>query len=452
MRIRDWIESDDKERILEEVLRKAKKNEYNEFITVNENVFISKDSLKGLPVAIKDNISTKGIETTCASLILRGYVPPYDAHVVELLKNAEASIIGKTNMDEFAMGTTSETSYFGVVRNPWDKKRVAGGSSGGSAAAVAGGVVPVALGSDTGGSVRCPASFCGIVGLKPTYGAVSRYGLIAYANSLEQIGVFANTVEDVALIYNIIKGKDERDATSQDSEDVFPLNEDPRKIRVGVPREYFGEGVDEGVEREVWKAIKLMEDLGAEYEEISMKYTKYALPAYYIIAMSEASSNLARYDGIRYGLRFEEDEDFETTISKIRAKGFGEEVKRRILLGTYALSKGYYGRYYLKALKVRRLIKEEFDRVLSKFDVLVTPTMPFTAPKIGEIKDPLSLYMADVNTVPVNLAGVPAVSVPCGFSKALPVGMQIIGKRFNERRLLEIARWYEVNSKVRRWS
>jgi len=452
MRIRDWLECDDKEGLLEKVIERAKKNEYNEFITVNEEVSLSDGELKGLPVAIKDNISTKGIETTCASLILKGYVPPYDAHVVELLKSSGASIIGKTNMDEFAMGTTSETSYFGAVRNPWDRSRVAGGSSGGSAAAVAGGIVPAALGSDTGGSVRCPASFCGIVGLKPTYGAVSRYGLIAYANSLEQIGVFANTVEDVALIYNIIKGRDPKDATSQDSEDVHPLSEDVGKVRIGVPKEYFGEGVDERVEREVWRAIKLMEDLGAEYEEISIKYTRYALPSYYIIAMSEASSNLARYDGIRYGLRFEHDEDFETTISKIRAKGFGEEVRRRILLGTYALSKGYYGRYYLKALKVRRLIKNEFDEALSRFDVLVTPTMPFVAPKIGEIKDPLSLYMADVNTVPINLAGVPAISIPCGFSNGLPVGMQLIGRRFGERRLLEIARWYEENSNIRRLS
>jgi len=450
MKISEWMEIEDKEGALLRVIERAKKNEFNEFITVNEGAALSEGELKGLPMAIKDNISTRGIETTCASRILRGYVPPYDAHVVELLKNAGASIIGKTNMDEFAMGTTSETSYFGAVRNPWDKSRVAGGSSGGSAAAVAGGVVPASLGSDTGGSVRCPASFCGIVGLKPTYGAVSRYGLIAYANSLEQIGVFANTVEDAALIFNLIKGRDKRDATSMDSESVLPLREDVGKVRIGVPKEFFGEGVDEGVEREVWNAIKLMEDLGAEYEEISMNYMKYALPAYYIIAMSEASSNLARYDGIRYGLRFENDEDFETTISRIRAEGFGKEVKRRILLGTYALSKGYYGRYYLKALKVRRLIKEEFDRALKKFDVLTTPTMPFVAPKIGEIKDPLSLYMADVNTVPVNLAGVPAISVPCGFSEGLPVGLQLIGRRFGERRLLEIAKWYEDVSNIRR--
>ncbi|MDK2781782.1 MAG: aspartyl-tRNA(Asn)/glutamyl-tRNA(Gln) amidotransferase subunit [Archaeoglobi archaeon] len=450
--IREWMEIEDKEGALLRIIERAKRNEFNEFITVNEQAALSEGELRGLPVAVKDNISTKGIETTCASRILKGYVPPYDAHVVELLKNSGASIVGKTNMDEFAMGTTSETSYFGPVRNPWDKRRVAGGSSGGSAAAVAGGVVPAALGSDTGGSVRCPASFCGIVGLKPTYGAVSRYGLIAYANSLEQIGVFGNTVEDVAIIFNIIKGRDERDATSMDSEDVLPLREDVGKVRIGVPKEFFGEGVDEGVEREVWNAIKLMEDLGAEYEEISMRYMRYALPAYYIIAMSEASSNLARYDGIRYGLRFENDEDFESTISKIRAEGFGKEVKRRILLGTYALSKGYYGRYYLKALKVRRLIKEEFERALKKFDVLATPTMPFVAPKIGEIKDPLSLYMADVNTVPVNLAGVPAISVPCGLSDGLPVGLQLIGRRFGERRLLEIARWYEGASNFRRLS
>ncbi|MDI3502462.1 MAG: aspartyl-tRNA(Asn)/glutamyl-tRNA(Gln) amidotransferase subunit, partial [Archaeoglobi archaeon] len=269
--IREWMEIEDKEGALLRIIERAKRNEFNEFITVNEQAALSEGELRGLPVAVKDNISTKGIETTCASRILKGYVPPYDAHVVELLKNSGASIVGKTNMDEFAMGTTSETSYFGPVRNPWDKRRVAGGSSGGSAAAVAGGVVPAALGSDTGGSVRCPASFCGIVGLKPTYGAVSRYGLIAYANSLEQIGVFGNTVEDVAIIFNIIKGRDERDATSMDSEDVLPLREDVGKVRIGVPKEFFGEGVDEGVEREVWNAIKLMEDLGAEYEEISMR-------------------------------------------------------------------------------------------------------------------------------------------------------------------------------------
>jgi len=405
-----------------------------------------KGLMAGIPIAIKDSLSTKGIETTCSSKILQGYVPPYDAHVIERLKEEGAIILGKTNMDEFCMGTSTETSCFGSARNPWDPDRVPGGSSGGSAAAVAAREAPCALGSDTGGSIRCPASFCGIVGVKTTYGLVSRYGLISYANSLEQIGPLTTTVEDSALLLEVIAGHDWRDSTSAKSKISYleGLDGGVEGMVCGVPKEYFGEGVDESVERAVWDAISTLEDLGASWKEVSLPHTKYALAAYYIIAMSEASSNLARFDGLRYGLRLESDKNWHTTVSEIRAEGFGPEVKRRILLGTYALSAGYYGRYYLKALKVRTLIKEDFERALKDVDVLVTPTMPFPAFKIGErIQDPLSLYMADVFTVPINLAGVPAASVPCGFAEGLPIGLQIIGNHFEENAVLRAAKAYE---------
>jgi len=404
--------------------------------------------LAGVPIAIKSCISTRGIETNCSSRILEGYIPPYDAHVIERLKQVGAIIVGKTNMDEFAMGTSTETSYFGTTKNPWDLDRVPGGSSGGSAAAVAAGEAPCALGSDTGGSIRCPASFCGIVGLKPTYGLVSRYGLVSYANSLEQIGPLTLNVEDAALVMEVIAGHDPRDSTSIESEAGYlsGLDGGVEGLVCGVPKEYFGEGVDPAVEKSVWDAISRLEDLGASWKEVSLPHTKYALAAYYIIAMSEASSNLARFDGLRYGLRLGADKDWHTTFSEIRAVGFGPEVKRRILLGTYALSAGYYGRYYLKALKVRTLIKQDFERALKAggADVLVTPTMPFPAFKIGErIEDPLSLYMADVFTVPINLAGVPAISVPCGFADGLPIGLQIIGRHFDEKTVFSAAKAYE---------
>ncbi|HNR58135.1 MAG: Asp-tRNA(Asn)/Glu-tRNA(Gln) amidotransferase subunit GatA [Methanothrix sp.] len=404
--------------------------------------------MAGVPIAIKSCISTRGIETNCSSRILSGYTPPYDATVIERLKEEGAIIVGKTNMDEFAMGTSTETSYFGPTRNPWDLDRVPGGSSGGSAAAVAAGEAPAALGSDTGGSIRCPASFCGIVGLKPTYGLVSRYGLVSYANSLEQIGPLALTVEDAALVLDVIAGHDPRDSTSADTPGGYlsALDRGVDGLTLGVPEEYFGEGVNPKVERSVWDAISKLEELGASWKEVSLPHTKYALAAYYIIAMSEASSNLARFDGLRYGLRLGADQDWHTTFSDIRAAGFGPEVKRRVLLGTYALSAGYYGRYYLKALKVRTLIKEDFERALSVggADLLVTPTMPFPAFKIGErIEDPLSLYMADVFTVPINLAGVPAISVPCGFADGLPIGLQIIGRHFDEVSVLRAAKAYE---------
>lgn len=408
--------------------------------------------LSGVPIAIKDAISTKGIPTTCASHILSGYIPPYDAHVIELLKSEGAIIIGKTNMDEFSMGTSTETSYFGPVKNPCDTTCVPGGSSGGSSATLAAGDVPLALGSDTGGSIRCPASFCGIVGLKPTYGLVSRYGLVAYANSLEQIGPMACNVKDTALLLDVICGPDKRDSTQVGSDGGYLKSIEAgvnglKGLKVGVPKEFFSEGegrVDPDVEKSVYDGLSIFEDLGAEVIDVQLPNTKYALAAYYIIAMSEASSNLARFDGLRYGLRLDKDKDWHTTFSEIRAKGFGEEVKRRILLGTYALSAGYYGKYYIKALKVRTLIKNDFDIALKDADVLVAPTMPFTAFKIGEkINDPLSLYMADVNTVPINLAGVPSISINCGYSGKLPIGLQIIGRSFEEGTILKAAYAFE---------
>ncbi len=456
--LKERIHAGSSEEIVAEYLERIGSSKLNAFITVaNENALARAkeiDSeghdgpLAGIPVAIKDNISTKGILTTCASKILSGYVPPYDAHVIERLKDAGAVIIGKTNMDEFAMGTSTETSFYGHTKNPWDLDRVPGGSSGGSAAAVAGGEAPIALGSDTGGSVRCPASFCGVVGLKPTYGVISRYGLISYANSLEQIGPFATTVRDIAMLFDVIAGYDARDSTSVDKEVNYStaLKNDVRGLKIGVPEEYFGEGTDENVSKAVWNAIHTLEDLGATRIEVKMPHTKYALSAYYIIAMSEASSNLARFDGMRYGLRTE-DSDWHTTFSQVRASGFGDEVKRRILLGTYALSAGYHDKYYLKALKVRTLIKQDFELAFKDADVLIAPTMPYPAFRLGEkIDDPLSLYLADVDTVPINLAGVPSISVPCGSSQGLPIGMQVIGKHFDEATILRTAYTFEENT------
>ncbi|KGK98426.1 glutamyl-tRNA amidotransferase [Methanococcoides methylutens] len=404
--------------------------------------------LAGVPIAIKDNISTKGLATTCSSKILEGYVPPYDAHVIERLKAEGAVILGKTNMDEFAMGTSTESSCYGITMNPWDLERVPGGSSGGSAAVVAAGEAPISLGSDTGGSVRCPAAFCGVVGLKPTYGAVSRYGLISYANSLEQIGPMATSVEDIATVMDVIGGYDPRDSTSINREIGYrdALVDDVKGLKIGVPDEYFGEGVDSGVEKSVWDAISKYEEMGATWEKVSMPNTKYALAAYYTIAMSEASSNLARFDGTRYGPR-NDGENWHVMASRTRAEYFGKEVQRRILLGTYALSAGYQDKYYLKALKVRTLVKQDFEKALSNVDVLMGPTMPMPAFKIGEkIEDPLSQYLADVNTVPMNLAGVPCISVPCGSSDGLPVGLQIIGNHFDEATIIRSAYAFEQNT------
>jgi aspartyl-tRNA(Asn)/glutamyl-tRNA(Gln) amidotransferase subunit A len=445
------------EEVVSGCLERIGPNNFNTFITIAKESAIEAarkteghtGPLAGVPIAIKDNISTKGIQTTCASRILGGYVPPYDAHVIERLKEAGAVIVGKVNMDEFAMGTSTETSHYGPTLNPWNTITVPGGSSGGSAATVAAGEVPLALGSDTGGSVRCPASFCGVVGLKPTYGVISRYGLISYANSLEQIGPIASNVADMTLLFNVIAGHDPRDSTSVPGEKDYTkaLVDDVNGLTIGVPKEYFGDGLDQAVEKSVWDSVHRLEDLGASWQEVEMPHTKYALAAYYVIAMSEASSNLARFDGMRYGLRLEKDHDWHTTYSEIRAQGFGEEVKRRILLGTYALSAGYMDKYYLKALKVRTLIKQDFERALKRTDVLIAPTMPTPAFKLGEkISDPLTLYMADVNTVPVNLSGVPSISLPCGFSNGLPIGLQIMGKHFDEETIIRTAYSFEQNT------
>jgi aspartyl-tRNA(Asn)/glutamyl-tRNA(Gln) amidotransferase subunit A len=457
IQVKERIATSSAEAVVSSYLEKIQKSRINGFTYIAENalerakVIDSGDNnglLAGVPIAIKDNISTNGMPTTCGSNILQGYISPYDAHVVERLQAEGAIILGKANMDEFAMGTSTETSCYGPTLNPWDTTRVPGGSSGGSAAVVAAGEAPVALGSDTGGSVRCPAAFCGVVGMKPTYGAVSRYGLVSYANSLDQIGPLANCVEDIATLLDVIGTYDRRDSTCVNREVSFHagLEDDVSGMKIGVPKEYFGEGVDEAVERNVLDAIGQFEDMGASCTKISLPHTKYALAAYYIIAMSEASSNLARFDGTRYGPRAQ-GENWHMMASKTRHECFGPEVQRRILLGTYALSAGYHDRYYLKALKVRTLVKEDFERAFSEFDVVMTPTMPMPAFKLGEkVKDPLSLYLSDVNTVPINLAGVPSISVPCGFAKGLPVGLQIIGKAFDEASILKAAYTFEKNT------
>ncbi|MEA3324428.1 MAG: Asp-tRNA(Asn)/Glu-tRNA(Gln) amidotransferase subunit GatA [Euryarchaeota archaeon] len=444
------VEEASAEDVAFEHLEQIRKSKFNTFITVAEDQSLRRaralDSgesksggrLAGVPIAIKDNMSTTGIRTTCASHILDGYIPPYDATVVERLYAEGAIVIGKANMDEFAMGTSTESSYYGPTKNPHNPDCVPGGSSGGSAATVAAGEVAISLGSDTGGSVRCPASFCGVVGLKPTYGAVSRYGLISYANSLEQIGPIASTVADVALLYSVIAGYDPKDSTSVEVDTEISLDCNVEGLTIGIPAQYFGEGVDPAVESAVWDGIHHLEGEGATYREVDMPHTDYALAAYYIIAMSEASSNLARFDGMRYGLRTE-DKDWSTTFSEVRALGFGEEVKRRIILGTFSLSTGYHDKYYLKALQVRTLVKQDFDLAFKDVDVLIAPTMPMPAFRIGELVDPLSQYLADVNTVPINLAGVPSVSVPCGSKQGLPIGMQIIGRYFDEPGILGVA-------------
>ena len=408
-------------------------------------------SLAGVVVAVKDNICTRGIRTTCSSRMLKSFVPPYDATVIERLKAADAIIIGKTNMDEFAMGSTTETSYFGATHNPWDLNKVPGGSSGGSAAAVIAEGTTVALGSDTGGSIRCPASYCSVVGLKPTYGLVSRYGLISYANSLEQIGPLTRSVEDCALLLSVISGHDSRDSTSVDlpaKNYLKNLRDDMRGIKIGLPREFFGEGIEDAVKDAVLKAIDKLEDLGASCFEISLPMMKYALAAYYIIAMSEASSNLARYDGLRYGYRDENARgNFDEVFSRNRREGFGAEVRRRIILGTYALSAGYFEQYYIKALKIRTLIRRDFERALKDADMIVGPTMPLLPFNLGErIDDPLKLYMCDVLTVPANLTGCPAISIPCGFKNGLPVGMQMIGRPFDEDKILKVAYAFEQST------
>ncbi|MFZ5647627.1 MAG: Asp-tRNA(Asn)/Glu-tRNA(Gln) amidotransferase subunit GatA [Bacillota bacterium] len=403
--------------------------------------------LAGIPVAIKDNMCTEGIKTTCASKILYNFVPPYSATVVQKLMAEGMVLVGKTNMDEFAMGSSNENSGLYPTSNPWDTERVPGGSSGGSAVAVASGEAVVALGSDTGGSIRQPASLCGVVGLKPTYGAVSRYGLVAFASSLDQIGPFSRDVTDCALLLNVITGHDPLDSTSAPGEKADYtafLNKDIKDVRVGVPVEYMGEGIDPGVRSVINEAIKVLSSQGAKIEETSLPHSRYAIPVYYLIATAEASSNLARYDGVRYGYRIEDPEDVVDMFMRTRSRGFGAEVKRRIMLGTYALSAGYYDAYYLKALKARTLIKQDFDRAFEKYDVLVCPTSPGTAFRKGEkMDDPLQMYLSDITTISVNLAGIPGISVPAGFSGGLPVGMQIMGRPFDEGMLIRVAHAFE---------
>lgn len=408
--------------------------------------------LAGIPMALKDNFCTEGIATTCASKMLVDFHPPYNAHVVDKLNAQDAVLLGKVNMDEFAMGSTTENSAFFATKNPWNADCVPGGSSGGSAAAVAGDLAVYALGSDTGGSIRQPAAFCGIVGLKPTYGAVSRYGLIAFASSLDQIGPLTKDVTDCALVLNAIAGYDHRDSTSakiNHPDYRQALINDIKGLRVGLPEEYFGEGIDPDVEAQVKASAKLLEELGAHVEMCSLPYTRYAMPAYYLIAPAEASSNLARYDGVRYGFRVE-DKDVVSMFKSTRSQGFGPEVKRRIMLGTYALSAGYYDAYYLKALKVRHLIKMDFDKAFAKFDCLLTPTAPSTALSKGQNGDPLSLYKQDICTIPSNLAGIPALSLPFGLVNNMPVGIQLLGKAFDEEMLLRVAYTLEMNSPLTR--
>lgn len=401
--------------------------------------------LCGLPVGIKDLISIKDKPTTCGSKILEGYKPPFHSTVVKkLIEQEDAIIIGSTNMDEFAMGSSTENSSYGPTHNPWNLNYVPGGSSGGSGSSVAARQVLASLGSDTGGSIRCPASYCGVTGLKPTYGRVSRYGLIAYANSLDQIGPITSCVYDAALILETIAGYDVQDSTSVKitvEKYTDKLKKDIRGKRVGIPEEFFGEGLDDSVREETQKSISLLEDLGAKAIKVSLPHLEYSIPTYYLIAMSEACSNLARFDGLRYGKMTEEASgDIFETFSKIRKERFGKEVRRRILLGTYALSAGYYDMFYLRALKARTLIREDFERAFKKCDVLVSPTMPTTAFKIGElVKDPLNMYLMDILTCPVNLAGLPALTIPCGFDEnSLPIGFQLIGNYFDEKTILNI--------------
>lgn len=404
--------------------------------------------LAGIPLAIKDVICTRGIPTTCSSRILQGFVPPYDATVMRRLDRAGTVVLGKANMDEFAMGSSTENSGYKITRNPWDLSRVPGGSSGGSGAAVAADLCAGALGSDTGGSIRQPAAFCGIVGLKPTYGRVSRYGLVAFASSLDQIGPMTKDVRDAAILLNVIAGHDPCDSTSVDlpvPDYTAQLGRDVTGLRIGIPDEYFIEGMDPEVETAIRGAISVLESLGAKAERISLPHTEYAVATYYLVATAEASSNLARYDGVKYGLRTRDAKDLLEMYMKTRQNGFGAEVKRRIMLGTYALSAGYYDAYYLKALKVRTLIRKDFEQAFKRCEVILTPTAPTPAFRIGEkTGDPLTMYLSDIFTISANLAGIPGISLPCGFTQAgLPIGLQLLGKPFDEATVLQVAFAYE---------
>ena len=408
--------------------------------------------LAGVPVAIKDNMCTKDLLTTCSSKILYNFVPTFSAEAVINLEKAGAVILGKTNMDEFAMGSTTETSAYGVTRNPWDPEHVPGGSSGGSCAAVAAEECFFALGSDTGGSIRQPSSFCGVTGIKPTYGTVSRYGLIAYGSSLDQIGPIARDVTDCATILETISSYDKKDSTSIPREDMdftSALVDDVKGMRIGIPRDYLGEGLDEEVKEAILKAAKVLEDKGAIVEEFDLGLVKYAIPAYYVIASAEASSNLSRFDGVKYGLRAKEYEGLHEMYKKSRSEGFGEEVKRRIMLGSFVLSSGYYDAYYLKALRTKALIKKEFDKAFEKYDVILGPAAPSTAPKLGEsLSDPLKMYLGDIYTISVNLAGLPGMTVPCGKDSAgLPIGLQLIGDCFQEKKIIRAGYAFEQSRK-----
>ena len=411
--------------------------------------------LAGVPMALKDNICTKGVKTTCASKILGDFTPPYDATAAEKLKAAGGVLLGKLNMDEFAMGSTSETSYYGPTRNPWDLDRAPGGSSGGAAAAVAAGECWYAIGSDTGGSIRQPASYCGVTGLKPTYGAVSRYGLIAYASSLDQMGPLARSAADCAAVLDLMAGRDRRDGTSLDAQWgglARSLTGDLRGMRVGLPADCFGEGLEDEVRAAVLSAAEVLKARGAMVEEFSFPMMKYVVPTYYIIAAAEASSNLSRFDGVKYGWRAEGYEDLTELYNMTRTQGFGSEVKRRILLGTFVLSAGYYDAYYKKALQVKALIKKAYDEAFERYDLLLTPVAPTTAPRLGEsLGDPLKMYLSDIYTVPLNLAGLPGLSMPCGFDGAgLPIGAQLIGPALGEARVLNAAHAFQLDTTYHR--
>mgnify|MGYP005783974791 FL=1 len=412
------------------------------------------NALAGIPIGIKDNINTKGIRTTCSSKMLENFISPYNATVIEKINEENMITLGKLNMDEFAMGASTEYSYFKKTKNPWNLSRVPGGSSGGSAAAVAANMVPFALGSDTGGSIRQPAAFCGVVGLKPTYGLVSRYGLVAFASSLDQIGPITKDVKDCAILLNVIAGHDEKDTTSANIEKkdyTKALKNDVKGLKIGVPKEFLGEGINEEVKSRILEAIEEYKKLGAIVEECSLDIAKYALASYYIIACAEASSNLGRFDGIRYGYRSKNFNNIKELYKNSRSEGFGEEVKRRIILGTYVLSSGYYDAYYKKAQQVRTLVKQEFEKCFNKYDVILTPTSPTVAFEFGsKSNNPLEMYMADICTVSVNIAGVPAISIPCGVdSNGMPVGLQLIGNNFAEETILNAAYTFEQQFKFR---
>ena len=409
-------------------------------------------SLAGVPAAIKDNMCTKGMRTTCSSKILENFVPTYTAEAVLNLEKAGAVILGKTNMDEFAMGSTTETSYYGVTRNPWNTEHVPGGSSGGSCAAVAANECFYALGSDTGGSIRQPSSFCGVTGIKPTYGTVSRYGLIAYGSSLDQIGPVAKDVSDCAAILEAISSHDLKDSTSMartDCDFTSALKDDVKGMKIGIPSSYFGEGLDEEVKAAILKAADILKEKGAIVENFDLGLVDYAIPAYYVIASAEASSNLSRFDGVKYGYRTKEYEGLHNMYKKTRSEGFGPEVKRRIMLGSFVLSSGYYDAYYLKALRTKALIKKEFDKAFAKYDLILAPASPDTAPKLGaSLSDPLKMYLGDIYTISVNLAGLPGMTVPCGMdSKGLPIGMQLIGDCFKEKNIIRAGYAFECTRK-----